>query len=193
MQSTSIERRSRAGPDSASISDKACSSLLRTWSGRAWMTRPKVVIAGQEYPTHVVKEGSLESTDLTLLSVDENLLPMRLRLRRATLCKAPPWPGQQVVSVVPEETVRSHVISPERMPIERPQIQHRDRRRCPNRKFRFWRIRCASKMLARDHEPEDFSIPDSPRCGKIRIARYRQIFVPASEIASFLPAWTGLR
>ena len=38
------------------------------------MTRPKIVIAGQEYPTSVVKEGSFEGTDLTLLSIDEDLL-----------------------------------------------------------------------------------------------------------------------
>src|SRR5882757_8789921 len=37
--------------------------------GRAWMTRPKVVIAGQGYPTSVVKEGSFEGTDLTLLAI----------------------------------------------------------------------------------------------------------------------------
>src|ERR1700740_3168343 len=65
--------------------------------GRAWMTRPKVAIAGQEYPTNVVKEGSFEGTDLTLLSIEESLLPLRLRLRRNSLCKEPPWPGEQVV------------------------------------------------------------------------------------------------
>src|SRR3981081_2087110 len=38
-------------------------------AGRAWLTRPKVVIAGQEYPAQVVKEGSFEGTDLTLMSI----------------------------------------------------------------------------------------------------------------------------
>src|SRR3982074_568191 len=85
-------------------------------AGRAWLTRPKVVIAGQEYPTQVVKEGSLEGTDLTLMSIEESLLPMRLRLRRNSLCKEPPWPGEQVVTVIPEGVVRSHIISPERLP-----------------------------------------------------------------------------
>src|ERR1700709_2724120 len=67
--------------------------------GRAWMTRPKVVIAGREYPTQVVKEGSFEDTDLTLLSVEESVLPLRLRLRINSLCKDPPSPGKRVVSV----------------------------------------------------------------------------------------------
>src|SRR4051794_29452658 len=71
-------------------------------AGRGWLTRPKVVIAGQEYPTRVVKEGSFEGTDLTLLAVDEALLPMRLRLRRITLCKVAPWPGEQIVTAIPE-------------------------------------------------------------------------------------------
>ena len=48
--------------------------------GPDWITRPKVVIEGQEYPTLVVKEGAFEQTDLTLLSVDEEFLPSRLRL-----------------------------------------------------------------------------------------------------------------
>ena len=85
--------------------------------GRAWWTRPKVVIAGQEYPTRVVKEGSLEGTDLTLLSVEEELLPMRLRLRRMSLCTKPPWPGEQIVTVVPGETVRSYIVAPDRLAV----------------------------------------------------------------------------
>jgi hypothetical protein len=86
-------------------------------AGRTWFTRPKVTIADHEYPTQVVKEGKLEGTDLTLLAVEENLLPMRLRLRRLRLCDAPPRPGQEVVTVIPEAVVRSHIIAPERIPL----------------------------------------------------------------------------
>src|SRR5580698_6108514 len=64
--------------------------------GRAWITHPKVALAGKAYPTDVVKEGNFDATDLTLLSVEETLLPMRLRLRRNTLCKDPPFPGEDV-------------------------------------------------------------------------------------------------
>lgn len=85
-------------------------------AGRTWLTRPKVTIADREYPTRVVKEGQLEATDLTLLAVEENLLPMRLRLRRMRLCDGPPRPGQEVVTVVPEAVVPSRIIAPERIP-----------------------------------------------------------------------------
>src|ERR1700730_1970629 len=42
--------------------------------GRSWLTRPEIVIAGQRYPTRVIKEGSSSGTDLTLLAVEESLL-----------------------------------------------------------------------------------------------------------------------
>jgi Trypsin-like peptidase domain len=85
-------------------------------AGRTWWTRPKVAIAGQEYPTRVVKEGSLEETDLTLLAVDEDLLPVWLQLRRNQLCKVFPIPGEEVVTVIPEGIARSRVLAPERLP-----------------------------------------------------------------------------
>ena len=84
-------------------------------AGRTWWTRPKVAIAGQEFPTRVVKEGSLAETDLTLLAVDEDLLPVWLRLRRNPLCKAFPTPGADVVTVIPEGIARSRVLAPERL------------------------------------------------------------------------------
>ena len=85
--------------------------------GSAWYTRPKVVIDEKEYPTRVVKEGSLATTDLTLLSVEEDLLPIRLRLRRNPICVDAPWAGEEVITVVPGSTARSHVIPPERLPL----------------------------------------------------------------------------
>ena len=84
--------------------------------GHAWLTRPKVVIGEQEYPTRVVKEGSLEGTDLTLLSVEEAQLPMRLRLRRNPICVEAPSPGEEVITVVPGSTARSRVIAPDSSP-----------------------------------------------------------------------------
>jgi hypothetical protein len=87
-------------------------------AGRTWLTRPKIAIAEAEYPTRVVKEGSLETTDLTLLSVDESLLPMRLRLHRNPLCSFPTWPGEEVVTVVPEGIARSHIFPPGKLPAD---------------------------------------------------------------------------
>jgi S1-C subfamily serine protease len=85
--------------------------------GNAWLTRPKVVIDEKEYPTRVVKEGSLEGTDLTLLSVEEDQLPIRLRLRRNPLCVEHPWAGEEVITVVPGGTARSRIIPPEKLPL----------------------------------------------------------------------------
>jgi hypothetical protein len=87
-------------------------------AGRTWWTRPKVAFLGKEYPTRVVKEGSFEGTDLTLLAVDESLLPVWLQLRRNELCKSSPIPGEAVVTVVPEGIARSHVIAPELLPLD---------------------------------------------------------------------------
>jgi len=86
-------------------------------AGRTWFTRPKVVIAGTEYPTNVITAGDLETIDLTLLSVDQTRLPGRLALRRNPLCIQPPRPGQPVVTVVPEGTARSRILSPQRLPV----------------------------------------------------------------------------
>jgi hypothetical protein len=86
-------------------------------AGHTWFTRPKVAIAGTEYPTKVVKAGDFETTDLTLLSVDESFLPSRLALRRTPLCAQPPWPGEPVITVVPEGTARSRILSPQRLPV----------------------------------------------------------------------------
>ena len=154
--------------------------------GRAWMTRPKVVIAGQEYPTSVVKEGSLESTDLTLLSIDENLLPMRLRLRRNTLCKEPPFPGEQVVTVVPEGVVRSHIVAPERLPpnVRRYSTVIADVARTGNSGSGVFdaQHRCLLGIMSRKLTQSRIQ-RDTGKTETIDIAKY---FVPASEIAAFL-------
>jgi Trypsin-like peptidase domain len=86
-------------------------------AGHTWFTRPKVAIAGTEYPTKVVKAGDFETIDLTLLSVDETRLPARLALRRNPLCAQAPWPGEAVITVVPEGTARSRIMSPQRLPL----------------------------------------------------------------------------
>jgi len=156
--------------------------------GRAWWTRPKVVIAGQEYPTRVVKEGSLEGTDLTLLSVEENLLPMRLRLRRISLCTKPPWPGEQIVTVVPGETVRSYILAPHRIPVSARRfstvIANGVRTGNSGSGVFDAQQRCLLGIISRKisvSEPRDGTGKSVSR----DIAKY---FVPASEIAAFLPA-----
>jgi hypothetical protein len=157
-------------------------------AGRAWMTRPKVVIAGQEYPTQVVKEGSFEGTDLTLMSIEESLLPMRLRLRRNSLCKEPPWPGEQVVTVVPEGAVRSYIISPQRLPIgvRKFSTAIADVARTGNSGSGVFdaQRRCLLGIMSRKISLSR-TRPDTGKTETQDIAKY---FVPASEIAAFLPA-----
>ena len=50
--------------------------------GWAFWNKPKVEIAGKNLSTKVVKEGSLNSLDVSLVSVEEAELPVSLRLRR---------------------------------------------------------------------------------------------------------------
>ena len=156
--------------------------------GRAWMTRPKVVIAGQEYPTRVVKEGSFEGTDLTLLSIEEDLIPMRLRLRQNSLCKEPPSPGEQVVTVVPEGVVRSYIIAPERLPpgVRKFSTVIADVARTGNSGSGVFdaQHRCLLGIMSRKISLSR-TRTDNGKTETVDIAKY---FVPASEIAAFLPA-----
>lgn len=156
--------------------------------GRAWMTRPKVVIDGQEYPTRVLKEGSLEETDLTLLSVEESLLPMRLRLRRGKLCKEPPWPGEQVVTVIPEKTVRSYILAPERLPIGVRKFSTviADVAQTGNSGSGVFDVqqKCLLGIMSRKIS-QSRTRADTGKAETHDIAKY---FVPAAEIAAFLPA-----
>ena len=63
-----------------------------------------------------IKEGNFEREDLTLLSIDEQKLPVSLRMRRMPLCERPPWPGEPVIVAVPEGTARSRIMSPQLLP-----------------------------------------------------------------------------
>src|SRR5271155_3498541 len=47
--------------------------------GNVALTKPHVVIAGQDLPATLIKQGSLESVDLTLLSIDGTKLPVGLQ------------------------------------------------------------------------------------------------------------------
>jgi len=156
--------------------------------GRAWMTSPKVVIAGREYPTQVVKEGSFEGTDLTLLSVEESVLPLRLRLRRNTLCKDPPSPGKQVVSVIPDRAVLSYIVSPAKIPnaARRFNTAIADVALTGNSGSGVFdaKSRCLLGIMSRKISQTGIRA-DTGKSETRDIAKY---FVPASEIAAFLPA-----
>src|SRR5262245_49956631 len=61
------------------------------------LTHPRVRVAGLELPATIVKQGTLEDTDLALLSIDETQLPVSLTLRRNPLCKIAPPPRANVI------------------------------------------------------------------------------------------------
>ena len=159
--------------------------------GRAWWNRPKVVIAGQEFPTSVVKEGSFEGTDLTLLSIDESLLPMRLRLRKNRLCLDPPRPGEQVVTVVPEGVVPSHIMATDQLPVSVRRfatvIADVARTGASGSGVFDAQHRCLLGIMSRKIT-QTFTRRDTGKAETRDIAKY---FVPAAEIATFLP--TGFR
>ena len=156
--------------------------------GRGWLTRPKVVIGGQEYPTSILKEGALEATDLTLLSVEESLLPLRIRLRRNSLCNEPPWTGEEVVTIVPEAAVPSHVISPQNLPkdVRKFNTVIADVAQTGNSGSGVFdaQRRCLLGIMSRKISVSRTRIGIA-KPEVIDIAKY---FVPASEISAFMPA-----
>jgi S1-C subfamily serine protease len=84
--------------------------------GSAAHTKPSVRIAGMDLPAKAIKESSYEWMDLTLLSIDEQKLPIYLRMRRMPLCEKAPWVGEPVIVAIPEGTARSHIMSPWLLP-----------------------------------------------------------------------------
>ena len=80
--------------------------------GSASRTKPSVRIAGLDLPATAIREGSFERVDLTLLSIDEQKLPISLQMRRMPLCEKPPWVGEPVIVAVPEGTARWRIMSP---------------------------------------------------------------------------------
>ena len=156
------------------------------WASR---TNPSVQIGGLDLPAKAIKEGShLWGVDLTLLSVDEQKLPVSLRMRRMPLCEKPPWTGEPVIVAVPEGTARSRIMSPQLLP--------RDvRRRFPtvisdvattgnsgSGVFDAGR-KCLLGIMSRKISVH----PNSADGGNEEkdIAKY---FVPASAIRAFIPA-----
>lgn len=76
----------------------------------------RVQIAGQSLPTGVIKRGKFSGVDLALLSIDDDKLPVSLRLRRISICQGEPQPGQPVTVAVPASVAPSRVIAPTMLP-----------------------------------------------------------------------------
>ena len=84
--------------------------------GRASLTKPTVVIAGQNLEAKVIKEGEFDKVDLTLLSIDARRLPIGLQMRLMPICQGPPRVGQDVVVAIPEAVAHSRIMSAQRLP-----------------------------------------------------------------------------
>jgi hypothetical protein len=157
-------------------------------AGHTWFTRPKVAINGQEFPTSVVKAGDFETIDLTLLSVDETRLPLRLSLRRNPLCKEPPWPGERVITVVPEGTARSQILSPRLLPQNARKFDTviKDVATTGNSGSGVFDAdkKCLLGIMSRKITQQT-TRKDNGKTVTVDIAKY---FVPASVIANFIPA-----
>jgi len=87
-------------------------------AGDVARTKPHIVIAGRDLPAQLVKQGSLEGVDLTLLSVDGTKLPVDLRMRRMPLCERAPYAGERVVVAIPEGTAPSRILPREAIPAD---------------------------------------------------------------------------
>jgi Trypsin-like peptidase domain len=150
---------------------------------------PHVEIAGESLPTRVVKRGDFNDIDLALLSIDEHKLPASLRPLHMSLCQEPLETGRAVIVAIPEGIARSYVMSPSLLPRDLPAtfqtaIRYIDRyielgssgsgvfdakEKCL--------LGIISRKITVQTKQNGISEPHD-------IARY---FVPASEIAKFMP------
>jgi hypothetical protein len=74
-------------------------------------TKPHVRIAGMDLPARAIREGDFNRVDLTLLSIDEQKLPIYLQMRRMPLCDNKPWPGEPVIVAIPEGSALSQYVA----------------------------------------------------------------------------------
>lgn len=156
--------------------------------GQALLKRPKVTIADQDLPARVLKQDTFERSDLALLAIDDERLPTSVRLRRVSLCETPPWPGEDVITVIPEETVHSHVLSPSRLPfqVKRFNTIIGDVARTGNSGSGVFDAnkKCLLGIMSRKISQTRTAFATGSK-QTYDIAKY---FVPASVIAQFLPA-----
>lgn len=150
----------------------------------AHVVNSAVRIADLDLTAKIIKVSPFEQLDLALLSVDEEKLPVSLRLRRMPLCQKPVYPGQLVISATSTDTSRSQIVSPLVLPP----------------KFRQ-RFSTAIKDVATDGKSGSGVFDASQKCllgilsrkigmtlpsGEFKgIATY---FVPAPVIRGFIPA-----
>jgi S1-C subfamily serine protease len=154
--------------------------------GSAAHTKARVHIAGMELPVTAIRKGNLRG-DLALLSVDEQKLPVYLRMRRMPLCDNKPWPGEPVIVAIPEGTARSHIMLPSLLPAKyqkRFSTVIRDVATTGNSGSGVFDA--GQKCLLGIISLKIYQTPSSgaPESEQKDIAKY---FVPASTIRAFIP------
>jgi len=153
-------------------------------------TKPQVKIGGEHLPTRVVKDGDLNDVDLTLLSVDERQLPGSFASRHMLLCQNPHGTGEPVIVATPEGVARSYIMSPSLLPPDTPAkfrtvIRYVAETGNSGAGVFHANEKCLVGIISRKIS----GIRISQMNGQIvkepvDIAKY---FVPASEIAKFIP------
>jgi len=151
-------------------------------------THPRVLIAGQDLPAKVIKEGSFETTDLALLSVEQAALPMRLRLRRNPPCNTYPTIGTEVINVIPEGTTRARIISPLLIPV---QLRKRfdtliDSEKSSGSGLFDAERKCLLGIMSGKVEKYHYQLENVRIRGYVD--GYAGYFVSAAKIAKFIPA-----
>jgi S1-C subfamily serine protease len=153
-------------------------------------TKPHVLIAGQDLPAALVKEGTLDTTDLTLLSIDGAKLPVSLQMRRTPLCAHPPFPGEMVVVAIPEGTAPSKILSRQAIPADlrgRFDTVIADVATTGNSGSGVFDAGdfCLLGIMSRK-----ISVTSSPRLGgaPARTTDIAKYFVPAAQIKGFIPS-----
>jgi hypothetical protein len=153
-----------------------------------FLKNPHVLIAGLDLPAKIIKEGSLEQIDLTLLSVDETRLPVRLRMRRNPVCKQPAAPGEDVFVVATDHIVHSQIISPLLInPRYRTRFASLITEPAGSGSGVFdARKKCLVGIISRAIEKFDYQVAED---GKVVAEPTGQAgyFVPAAEITDFIP------
>jgi hypothetical protein len=134
-----------------------------------------VGLFGTPLEAKLLKQGSFNDVDLSLLSVDEQKLPARFEKFRMPLCEAPAWPGDPVIVADGAGKIsRSHIVWPHFVPSG---LQ---------RRFSTW----INDVATTGNSGSGVFDPGRKCLLGIMSRKYMDIakyFVPASEIRGFIP------
>jgi hypothetical protein len=149
-----------------------------------------VQIAGEGLPTEVVKRGDSNDIDLALLSIDEHKVPASLRTLHMSLCQEPPETGQAVIVAIPEGVARSYIMSPSLLPRDLPArfqtvVRYIELGNSGSGVFDA-KEKCLLGIISRKITTVETKHVNGNEVREQRnVGKY---FVPASEIAKFMPA-----